>query len=99
MSDENDSESISFVGYRNAAPVPVAIDFGERVFLVEMFGKSDVTFITVNATDERKAIAAAIEQMVAENRNPYKFDACRVTELEVITDDDTQLEAGPWPSA
>lgn len=96
MSDENDPESISFIGYRNAPPVPVAIDFEERIFLVEFFGRSDVSFMAVNATSEKDAIGEAVKKMIADNQNPYKFEACRVSELEAISDGDPELATGDW---
>lgn len=99
MSDENenDPESITFIGYRNSPPMAIEIDFGDRIFLVEFFDRSDVTFITVNAVSDSDAITKAVDRMFAEGRNPYKFEACRVSELERISDGNPELAAGDRP--
>ena len=89
MSDEEielDPESISFVGYRNAPPTPVELDFGDRIFSVEFYRNKDCYFKAVNAASEKAAIAVAVEQMLAERVNPYVYEWVIVNELEVIPD-------------
>lgn len=91
MSDDNDPESISFVGYENLPPAHVEIDFSQDIYLIEFFFWNDVKMISVNAKSEKEAISLAVEKLLEAGVNAYKVEEVRTSKLEVIDDGNAEL--------
>jgi hypothetical protein len=91
MSDDNDPESISFIGFQDLPPAHVEIDFNQDVYLVEFFFWNDVKMISVNAKSEEQAISLAVEKLLEAGINAYKVEKVRTSKLEVIDDGNAEL--------
>lgn len=81
--NENDPESISFVGFTSSPP-EAKIDFSQKIWLLEFYFTSNIVQFTVNAETEEEALTKAIAQAKQRGILTATVERIVTTELEVL---------------
>lgn len=84
MSDDNDPESITFIGHVNMPPERPLVDLNQDAYMVSGYFTSDVQHMIVNASSEPEALTKATEVWLMEGISVFSAIGFETSKLESL---------------